>query len=505
MVNLNKIGNNVENGARKFISQMGKGGYAPIILLEATVVAGRTRQAKKRGGYTEARERLTEESLGSIFWLGGVAGFSKLFDIMGKKLMKLKNVNFDVGKDYARNPFQNYITKLKAGAKEIATNAHLEKNLAKFKFAKIITSVLLANVFMGIIVPKVNQAITRKQLKTKNAEKTPQTNPVQLQMAKTSFEEFLNKKNKNISFGGGIQGLLNATTLFEQSAVVKLLSTDVGTTSGRSINARNKDERNEILFRDLSSMYFYYCCRKHLNSVLNYIENGRTTRLDLVSAKQLDSHIRDGFKNESYSAEEFEKLVLGNKDAQIPANLQSKFKDGNKVVTLKEFREIVGKDSAEAKIATRMARLQPMLSIEVKDEKGISTLQRRAILTEAQVKDVYAKGLINDPKFLNNIYKQSTGKASTNPTKFVAEKELLKLKSEMVNYVQDIAQKAKTAGKDVTLDALKKANRQNFAKNAFNLGAGFAVAALFLSTLIPKMQYWMTRKKTGQDGFPGVK
>ena len=34
--------------------------------------------------------------------------------------------------------------------------------------------------------------------------------------------------------------------------------------------------------------------------------------------------------------------------------------------------------------------------------------------------------------------------------------------------------------------------------------AGFAVAAAFLSTLIPKFQYWFTKKTTGVDAFPGV-
>jgi len=37
-----------------------------------------------------------------------------------------------------------------------------------------------------------------------------------------------------------------------------------------------------------------------------------------------------------------------------------------------------------------------------------------------------------------------------------------------------------------------------------NWGTGFAVSALFLSTIIPKVQYWITRVTTGSDSFPGV-
>lgn len=33
---------------------------------------------------------------------------------------------------------------------------------------------------------------------------------------------------------------------------------------------------------------------------------------------------------------------------------------------------------------------------------------------------------------------------------------------------------------------------------------GFATSAIFLSTLIPKMQYWITKMTTGQDKFPGT-
>ena len=41
-------------------------------------------------------------------------------------------------------------------------------------------------------------------------------------------------------------------------------------------------------------------------------------------------------------------------------------------------------------------------------------------------------------------------------------------------------------------------------KNAFNWGTGFIISSLFLSTLIPKMQYWLTKKLTGKDQFPGT-
>ena len=138
-----------------------------------------------------------------------------------------------------------------------------------------------------------------------------------------------------------------------------------------------------------------------------------------------------------------------------------------------------------------MSQLQPKL-------EGVS------ILTGEQVKDVYSNGLIDNPEFLNKIFSQYSGGKSTNLMKFVAEKDLRSFKKQMMEYVANIAKKAKASGENITMETLRKTNKSNFRKNAFNLGAGFAVSAYFLSTAIPKMQYWMTTAQTGKNKFPGV-
>jgi len=485
MVNLNKISYKIEAGARKFVSGMAKGdALAPIILLEAAVTGGRTYQAHKRGGFVESRERATEETVGAIFWFGGVIAFNKMGDAIGKKLLKLKHVNFDVGKDAVRNPLENYIAE---------TAKYGKKALAAFKLTKVVTSILLANAFVGFVVPKINQKITANYQKSVLAKKLKEkNNSAQSPQTQTSFENFVKKETPKVSFAGmgGIQTLLSLTNNFENDSRYKLLSTDVGIAGGRGISARNKYERREVLFRDIVSIYFYMFCRKHLNGLLNFIEQGKTTRLDPVSTQKLTSHIGEKFKSKiNYSAEEFEKLVFGNKNAEIPAEIKSKIQNG--IISLEEFKKSVGKDSKEATIAERMSKLQP-------------SLKNGAILTEAQLKDVYSEGLINKPEFLNEIFEEFTGKKSTDPMKFVAEDDLRQLKSRMVDYVETIIKKAKASGEGITLDTLKKFSRKNFWGNAFNLGVGFAVSGYFLSTVIPKVQYWMTKKQTGNDKFPGV-
>ena len=97
---------------RKFVKGLASRSIAPVILLEAFVEGGRTYQAYKRGGFTEARERLTEEMIGAAFWFSGVPLFDSLIDkFVGKKLYKLPETDFDTGKDALRNPFANYLKK----------------------------------------------------------------------------------------------------------------------------------------------------------------------------------------------------------------------------------------------------------------------------------------------------------------------------------------------------------------------------------------------------------
>ena len=72
----------------------------------------------------------------------------------------------------------------------------------------------------------------------------------------------------------------------------------------------------------------------------------------------------------------------------------------------------------------------------------------------------------------------------------------------MIEYAETVCKEAKD-GK-VNADLLKKVKNKNLMYNGINFAAGFAVAAAFLSTFIPKIQYYMTRKTTGIDAFPGT-
>lgn len=536
---------------QRFVRGLQIGGTAPLVLLECFVTGGRTLQAAKRGGFDEARERFTEESIGAFFWFCGVKGFNKMNDYIGKWLLKLLTPNFDGKEDDIRKPVTNYLHDeklIKAAARgelseeEIASTfddamlKHLNKlkkrigkiddpnnaaeiiqkragkflreltpkQTAVFKSLKIGSSILLANGLVGFVVPHINQKITRilhEKRQEKHFEK-------ELQYFKpVNMDSFVNKEKAKSKDNVAFTGIAPATLLsianhFENDTVYQLLSTDVGIAGGRAVSARNNHERTEVLFRDLSSIYFYMFNMPNINKWMNMLEDGRKTRLDPVGAQEVTDLMKDVLKENGnkMSVDDFSMKILGNNNNvyKITPELNAKFKNG--VIKLDTFLEHISKEptlSAEeietySDLAKRMSKLQPAIE------------RKTRILTKTQVKDVFREGYLNMPEFLDSIYGVATAGKHKNPYKYVAQSDLDGLKDDMYHYVNDIIQKARKAGKDITPELLEKARRVNFAKNALNWGVGFAISATFLSTLIPKIQYWITKVTTGQNAFPGT-
>ena len=491
---------------RNIVSAMASDGFLPVIALEAFVEAGRTYQAYKRGGFDEARERITEEFSGAVFWLGGVTGLNWVFEKLGQKLLKLPEKTVDIAHDETRNPLKKFLrNELKKNGGTIS-----ESLMAKFKFTKVIASVLIANAFIGFILPKINQAITRSY--HKNDKNNQGQNPVNNdEFFKRPHLDSFGQKNddKDTSFTGKWD-LLTIANNFESKRNWKLLSVDAGTASGRAYSARNNDERVEILFRDLSSIYFYMFNMANMNSWLNQIEQGKgnSTRLDPASAKFATEYLNNYVGDNKVDVETFAKEVLG-ENKELPESLKEKFKK-HKIITLDDFKaelkNIVPADKLAdyERIAQQMSELQPERVIKLGEDK---TAVAR-ILTQGQVQDILNGGHINNPEFLKEFYANALGHRKfmdNDKYKFVPQSTFDSLKKDLTNYVKSIVEQAqKTDAKEVTSKLLKKASKHNFKMNLINWGSGFAVSALFLSTLIPKMQYWITKMRTGQDGFPGT-
>ena len=482
----------------RFITSMTKNdALVPVIALEGFVVTGRTIQAYKRGKWDEARERFIEEIMGSITWLGGVLTLNWIGDKIIAKILNSNGKNFDVGKDSLRKPFDNFMSKIKP--------KFSKTNVAYIKSAKVLTSVILTNLFIGFVVPKLNQALTKKIRHERKIEKD------QKQILSV-----------NPAFKGGNMNAINAfTNIIENTNAGKLLSSDAGIVAGRTYNARRPEERREIAIRDLGSIYFYMWASGHVGALLNYIESGNASRLNPNTAQILDKHLQDFLGDKSVTVEEFRKAVLGQKDAKIPnlnyekdeiKGLSKLFgKKPLEVITLKVF-EKYEKNPEIIERARKMAELQP-------ERVG------ERVLTKQQVADIYNKAEINNTKLLHNVFSEFTGGVGkelgkdkkgkiirsrfeftggsyNDEFRYVSNKKLYKLKAQMEQYIETICKASKDGKIDKKL--LEKIKNKNIMLSGINFAVGFGVSALFLSTLIPKFQYYVTRKTTGVDAFPGV-
>ena len=464
---------------------------APIIALEATVTAGRTVQAYKRGGEDEARERLIEESTGAIVWLGGVKALNWVGD---KILEKIFGANFDVGTDKVlRTPFENFM-------KKNPPKSLSAKSVALIKAAKVLTSVVLADAFIGLVVPPLNQRLTRNIRAKKQAQAENNVDKLELQSK---------SQTSNPSFKGSLNAINVFTNAIENTNTGKLLSTDAGLISGRMYSARNKDERREIAIRDIGSIYFYMWAQGHVGNVLNLIESGHANRLNPSTTQTLDEHLAKFLKDKGgeLTVEEFKKQVLGQKSSEIKLPENIKFEVGE-LSGFTKFMDKFRKTQTEPLQVAKVSDLEKLnidskIMDRIKEMSKLQPLRKgEAVITKQQIIDAYNISAINDPKFLDKIFSDFTGGASKNEFKYISNSSLYNLKAEMEQYVESICKLAKD-GK-INKDVLKKAKNNNLMFSGINFAAGFAVAALFLSTLIPKFQYWVTKQKTGLDTFPGT-
>ena len=465
--------------------------FGPIIGLEVIVDTGRAVNAYKRGGKNEARERMIEDITGGIVWLFGVKSLNAIGD---KILNKLYGGTFDVGTDKVlRTPFENFIKK--NGSKPFAANP---KTVALVKAAKVLASILIADSFIGLVVPKLNQKLTRVLI-SKDKEKEDAKKENKLVKTETNLQE------SNPAFkGGGLAAINTFTNAIENTNIGKLLSTDAGLISGRMYSARNGNERREIAIRDISSIYFYMFAAIHIGKLLNLAEQGHSDRLNPDSANILNEYLAkliNKFGGEM-SVEEFKKLVLGAEDGSIklPENLKFETAEYSKLSSL--FR---GKKPplSVAKVSDLKGKFSPEIMKRIEAMSKLQPLRKgEAVVTLQQVMDAVNIAEINNPELLDKVFDVFTQGAYKDEFKYVSNDKLYKLKAEMEKYVKDLCQNVKD-GK-ITEEVLSKAKNKNLVMSGVNFAAGFGISALFLSTLIPKFQYWVTKKKTGLNEFPGT-
>jgi len=506
---LTKIVNN--KTARKFVAQVSNPkALLPVILLETTVIAGRSYQAYKRGGKTECRERLIDESLTAMVWFGVITwlntAFSKLIKQKGIFDKKgLPEIEVDVGSDAIRNPLQNAIRK----------RPNIKNKICSLKFMKIFGASLAGIYLSGIVLPKFYQSITRKVLNQKKQEKlkqiqnTPQAiNPTQSNNAQTnnelpqnnkvSMDDFLKRVSpkKQMAFGSAAT-FIHA---LENNPIYKLLTVDTGLFAGRVYSSRNADEGFEFGFRDVISAFFYmFSTPLIFNLISKYIDKykGKNTNLDPKTAQFVTETLTKQLDKKAMNINEFKDFILGtNRD--LATKILHKIE--GETVDIERLKKVVSELIPDKQFGeTIIKRAEEFIALRPEGSA-------KSLLPTSEVINSVMGGKFNDPKFLKEAINVATDGISQNPDRFISYKEIDKIKYKIIEYGNSIVDYAKNQGKsNVTSDIITQVRNRNFiCKSAYTL-VGLAVSALFLSTLIPKLQYKITEWRTGNKEFPGIR
>ena len=110
-------------------------------------------------------------------------------------------------------------------------------------------------------------------------------------------------------------------------------------------------------------------------------------------------------------------------------------------------------------------------------------------------------------KFFDKIFNRKPQEIKANyanPYKFISASDGKSVIKDVEFFANKIIAEAKKSNKNIDAKFLENITKKNFRLNCLNWGSGFVVSAIFLSTLIPKFQYWVTRMRTGSNEFPGT-
>ncbi len=435
----------------------------PTLAIETGVTLGRANEANKRGGKPEAIDRLIEQGISAVVWIYGVNILKNIGNFIGKKLLKIEDLNFDIGFDELRNPIKNN----KISAKAMG-----------FKAGNILVSTAIATYFIGAILPKINNAILKKTLKKQEQEKKKEET-----FKMPSFEEYQSKtkKNKDVSFTSLLDKTIMAAHILENNSTARLLITDTGVVAGRFHNAPNKYRKIEGLFRDISSIYFYLFATPHLVALFNKIS--KNTNINPKVLEKTIEMLKEKVGEDGIDVQHFNAVNSALDDISLK-DIESLFEQ-NSVIKVDDF---IKKYPQFEQKALEMAKLQPVF-------------EGNGVISKVQAKDILSSCWTSDPKFLKNAFNHATNGASDDKFKFVSKKNLEKMRASIDKFIKQITDEAQSKGVKITKEFIEKTANKTIRKNfAFNIVAT-AISIFALGTLIPKVQYAITKKLTNENKF----
>lgn len=474
---INKI--NLQKTAKALSWFKNPANIAPIAAIEAAVTIGRSYRGYKRGGKEELRERIFEESACGLVWLFGADLLRKGINKVGAKVLgdKVGNLNVDIGYDELRNPFGTI-------------SKSLQKTTGIFKVASTIGSVLATTLFVGFGLPKIKQkmteALNKKTCQAPEAQKAPKNLDMQPNNAisdKINADTDLKQIENKLSFKGDILSkMLLLSHNIDNNSAVRLLSTDTGIVTGRTLSARNPDEAREYLFRDTTSSYFYTFATGNIIMLLNALTKNKNIQPnELVElCDELKKKMPENMSLEDFAKATFKKDDIANKLANITF-------DKKNVVELDKLKDILTAEEFEK--ATKLANLQPK-----RDGK--------ALLTKLQVEDIFSSSWFSDPEFLSKATKSATWGKSENPERFVSKKQIDKARTILDEFAEGAYKKIKKQKDTISYQDIENYAKKNVLKSSAFFALGTAISVFALAWVIPKIQTELTVKRTGKNENP---
>ena len=119
---------------------------------------------------------------------------------------------------------------------------------------------------------------------------------------------------------------------------------------------------------------------------------------------------------------------------------------------------VFNESATDEQLKRAVCKLEPEYSIDELIVNG-NHVTDKANIIDYYVFDSYNKAVINDPQFLNKVFQDFTGGASTSEYRYVSNKKLYNLKAEMEHYVGRVCKAAKNGKVDKKLlDAVQNKN-----------------------------------------------
>jgi len=253
---------------------------------------GRSYEGYKRGGILEGAEKMRKELMAAAVWMFGIPGINKVCNFVGEKFFKIPmgmdysnakegndaikdSLNYIIngvnpkGKDvselakYNKKNIFSYSSLIKKSAFQgLSPEECVEKMAKRAKTAKQLSSLIavVANcALLGWILPKINQAMTKKKMDKMTQSET--------MLKAVSIDDYISniRKSDNIAFRGKLADTWakipknpdDFTFATENNNTFRLVITDIPMIIGRMATSRNKYEALEYLVMDGGSIFFY--------------------------------------------------------------------------------------------------------------------------------------------------------------------------------------------------------------------------------------------------------